>query len=77
MNFVENYVTENFFYLFIFSLLYLLVYKSTSHFESQKSNFSSFRGKQMKLTPIKISQNVTLFFLRMYWKHGELRKAEV
>ena len=36
-----------------------------------------FRGKQLKFTQIKISQNVNLFFLRMYWKHGELRKAEV
>ena len=30
------------------------------------SNFSLFRGKQMKFTPIEISQNVILFFLRMY-----------
>ena len=43
-----------------------LVYKSTPHFQGQKWNFSSFRGKQMKFTPIEISQNVHLFFLRMY-----------
>ena len=31
---------------------YLLVYKSTSQFQGQKSDFSSFRAKQMKFTPI-------------------------
>ena len=45
---------------------YLLVYKLTPHFHGQKSNFSSFWGKQMKFTPIQISQNVDLFSLRMY-----------
>jgi len=47
-------------------LPYLLVYKSTPHFQGQKSNFSSFREKQMKFTPTEISQNVNFFFLRMY-----------
>ena len=54
-----------------------LEYKSTPHFQGQKSNFSSFRRKQMKFTLIEISQNVNLFFLRMYGKHGELWKADV
>ena len=59
------------------ALLYLLVYKSTPHFPGQKSDFSSFMVKEIKFRPIEISQNVNLFFLRMYWKHGELKKAEV
>ena len=38
---------------------------SRPHVQGQKS-FSSFRGKQMKFTPLEISQNLNLFFLRMY-----------
>ena len=51
-----------------------LVYKSTPHFEGQKSYFSSFLVKEVKFRPIEISQKVNLLFLRMYWKHGELKK---
>jgi len=48
------------------ALPYLLLYKSTPHFQGQKSNFSSFGGKQIKFTPTEISQNVNFFFLRVY-----------
>ena len=40
---------------------YLLVYKSTPHFQGQKSYFSSYRVKEMKFTPIEISQKVNNF----------------
>ena len=58
-------------------LPYLLVYKSSPHFQGQNLDFSSFWVKEMNFTPIEISQNVNLFLLRTYWKHGELKKAEV
>ena len=56
---------------------YLLVYKSTPHFPGQNSDFSAFMVKEIKFRPIEMSQNINLLFLRMYWKHGELKKAEV
>ena len=49
------------------------MYKSTSHFHGQKSDFSLFLVKE-KFRPIESSQMVDLLFLRMYWKHGELKK---
>ena len=49
------------------------MYKSTSHFHGQKSDFSLFLVKE-KFRPIESSQMVDLLFLRMYWKHSELKK---
>ena len=43
-----------------------LMYKSTPHFQDQKSYSSSFMVKEVKLIPIEISQKVNLLFLRMY-----------
>jgi len=39
-------------------------------------DFSSFLVKEVTFRPIEISQKVNLFFLKMYWKHGEIKKAE-
>ena len=51
-----------------------LVYKSTPHFQGQKSDFSSFLIKEVEFWQIEISQKVNLLFLMMHWKHGELKK---
>ena len=45
-------------------------------FSSQKSDFSSFLIKEVKFRQSKISQQVYLLFLRMYWKHRELKKLQ-
>ena len=42
------------------------MYKSIPHFEGQKSDFSFSENKLMKFAPIEISQDINLFFLRMY-----------
>ena len=49
------------------------MYKSTPHFQHQKSDFSSFLVKE-KFRPIESSQMFDLLFLGIYWKHGELKK---
>ena len=57
--------------LWLWSLPYLLMYKSTSCisrppiFKVKNRISDHFGGKQKKFTPIQISQNVNLFFLRM------------
>ena len=50
------------------------MYKSTPHFQRQKSDFSSFLVKE-KFRPIESSQMFDLLFLRMYWKHSEFKKT--
>ena len=63
-------------------LPYLLKYKLTScisrppHFQGKKSDFSSFRGKQMKFTPIEISQKVaTGIHYNTHQTNGTLQAA--
>ena len=61
-------------------LPYLLVYKSTScisrpTFSRSKIEFLIILGKQMKFTPIKISQNVNLFFPENVLKTQWIKKS--
>ena len=60
---------------FFTSLIYSCISRSPIWKVKNQISHHFRENKFMKFAPIEISQNVNLFFLRMYWKHGELRKA--